>query len=173
MTETVRVEAGGTTTGTTATEPTGTGTTPGAGGTSTGGSYPAPGPDGSSGGSTAPSPNPLAGARLGSVSSLPGGRVRASVEVPAAAAGGTLEAELLASRAELARRGGGASVVLARLRRSPLAAGRFRFSLRAGARAHSALARHRHLAVTLKVLLRLPGGSPGTLGLTRRVLLRG
>jgi plastocyanin len=177
MTEKVTAEAAGTTTTTTTTTggtttTTTTVTTP----TGTGNGYVPGGTQGSTGGSTSPAASGaggLAGARLLAAATLPGGRVRASLDVPAGAAGAALEAELLASRATLERGASARLVAIARARRTSLPAGHVTVTLRADRRARRTLARHRRLAVTLRVALELPGGSPGTLVLTRRALLRG
>ena len=179
MSGTITVEGAGTTPapGTTATNP-----SPYPTGTTT---SPSPGPAGGGGGSTAPaasstpSGGPLAGARLLGVTSR-AGTVKGTLEVPAGGAGASAQIELLAPRASLAagtkRR---ALVVVARVGRSNLQAGRRRFSVRLGSKGLRALRAHHRLAVVLRVALRAPASAaagvapPATLRLERSLLLRG
>lgn len=93
------------------------------------------------------------------------GAVRGSLEISQSGAGGRLEVDLLAKAAH-----GHKQLVVGRLVRSSLAAGRASFSVSLNARAKSALRRHRKLSVLVKVKLIPLVGSAVTA--TRSVVLR-
>jgi plastocyanin len=96
--------------------------------------------------------------------------VRGSLRVVSSGAGGRLEVDLLATRAALARRGHRPKqVIVGRLVRASVPAGKVAFSVSLSARAKSALRRHHKLAVTVKVTLTPPMGSPVTA--TRSIVL--
>jgi plastocyanin len=168
MSGTVIVNPGGTTTTTTTTTTTGTqpggtttttGTQPGGTTTST------TGPAGTTSAPTgslvpgSPQPAALAGAIVAVARSQHGKAVRGSIQVTSADAGGRLEVDLLASRASLAR-AGAAPVRVGRLVRSSVRAGRLSFSVPLNPRGRAALARHRRLALTVKVVLAPVQGPP-------------
>ncbi|HWX95524.1 MAG TPA: plastocyanin/azurin family copper-binding protein [Solirubrobacteraceae bacterium] len=150
-TTTTTMPSGTTTTTTTATQPGGTTSSPPAAG------IPAATP-------------PQAG--LATVISLAGRQrgkaVRGSVEVATADAGGRLEVDLLASRAALAS-AGAASARVGRLVHSSLHAGKLSFSVPLNAKGRRALARHRRLALTVKILLAPAQGPPSSA--SRRIVL--
>jgi hypothetical protein len=143
MTATVNVGAPGTTGPTT----TSTTTT----------SSPQPGGIGSAspGATGQPAPAPV----LSLARSQHGRRVRGSVRVPVAGAGGRLEVDLFASRAALSARAG-RPVQVGRLVRTALHAGTLRFSVSLTARGRTALARHHRLALAVKVSLAPAHGTP-------------
>jgi plastocyanin len=124
-------------------------------------------------------PQPASGSPLqGSVSkavalasSQHGKSVRGAVKVSHAGAGGRLVVELLArSAASLARTGHqAAGVRVGRLVRSSLHAGTVSFTVALSARAKRALARHRRLALTVKLAIRPVHGAAVTV--TRGVVL--
>jgi plastocyanin len=148
MTGTIKVNANGTTT-----------TSPGGGSTTT------PGSSGSAG-------SPLAGSASKAVKlsrSQRGKSVHGSVKVSKAGAGGRLEVILLAKSASLAKAGRSAQVVVGRLVRSGLRAGTVSFNVPLSAKANRALARHRRLALTVKIILTPKHGSAVTV--TRSVVL--
>jgi plastocyanin len=116
--------------------------------------------------------SPLAGSAASAVrlaSTQHGGSVRGSVEVSAAGAGGRLAVELLAKSAALANAGHGARVRVGRLVLSHLRAGEVSFTVPLGSRARSALRRRHRLALTARLQIQAPGGSPLTI--TRAVTL--
>ncbi len=164
MTGTVTVTAGGTTTttttgGTTPTQPSGTTE-----------SASAPGAAGSA--PTTPG-SPFAGAHPLSLGAGPHARtVRGSVLVSTAAAGGTLEVDLLAARASLAGARAARSVLVGRLVRHGLAAGRFAFAVALDARARHALSVRHRLALLVRVRITGAGVSAGATTLTRGLVLR-
>jgi plastocyanin len=98
-----------------------------------------------------------------------GRSVRGSVAVSQAGAHGSLEVDLLARSASLARAGHSAQVRVGRVVRSSLSAGTARFSVPLNRRAKAALARKGRLALSVKVVLKPAGGSP--VSLTRGVVL--
>jgi plastocyanin len=82
-----------------------------------------------------------------------GTSVRGSLEVAADGAGGRLEVDLLAGKASIAKAAKpSASVIVGRLVRTPVAAGRATFVVRLDAKARSALGRRRRLALTVKIV---------------------
>jgi plastocyanin len=133
----------GATTTTTSTSPSGTTSTP-------------------TGGSGSPSSAPAQGtaATVLLARSQRGRAVRGSVQVPSADAGGRLEIDLLASRASMAKAGAAKPARVGRLVRSSLHAGKLSFSVPVNARARGALARHRRLTLTVKIVLTPLQGSP-------------
>jgi hypothetical protein len=175
MKGTITVTAGGTTTTTTSTtggttqtqspgSTTGSTSTPGAG-------TPTPATPGS----------PFAGARplslYGSPSSSHARTVRGSLLVSTAGAGGRLEVDVLAARASLARARAaghaGRAVLVGKLVRSAVPAGRVAFAVALNGRALKALRTHHRLAVVISVRLTMPASSGGvTKTLTGHLLLR-
>ncbi len=148
----VVVSAGGTTTTTTTPTTTGTTTT----GTSTGT------PNGGPGGSTGqPAPAALSAVKL---AARHGGVVHGSLSVAQAAAGGTLTILL---RARIA----GRNSVVGRLTRTYINAGSQSWTITLSAPARRVLRRKHHLAVSAKLTLTPPGGSPSTL--SRALTLHG
>jgi plastocyanin len=102
-----------------------------------------------------------------------GSTVRGSLEVSQAGAGGRLEVDLLTKGSSLAKSHGSPSsklVRVGRLLRSSVSAGKQSFSLTLTAAGKHALARHRRLAVIVKITLTPTQGA--TVTLTRGVTLR-
>ncbi len=87
--------------------------------------------------------------------------VHGSLKVPAAAAGGKLEVDLLATRAVLARTGSRALTPVGRTVRSSLPAGVVAFKVALDRAALRALHRHHRLTLTIKIVLTPPGGDSG------------
>ena len=162
MTGSITVAANGTTT-TTTTTPTTTTTSTTTTSTST-----------STSTLTGPTPagEPLTGpALVGSPSvrsSQRGGSVKGSLEVSKAGAGDRLEIDVFAKSAALAAARHSAPVRVGRLVRTPVGAGRLAFSIKLDAKALKAIRRHHHLALTVKITLTPPHGSPLTI--TRAVV---
>jgi plastocyanin len=96
-----------------------------------------------------------------------GHTVHGAIDVTGAEIGARLEVDLLAGRASLAR--AGSRVRVGRVLRSSLPAGRVSFSVPLNARARAALRRHRHLALTVRILL-TPSHSPAV-SISRAVVL--
>jgi hypothetical protein len=98
--------------------------------------------------------------------------LRGSLDVSQSGAGGSLEVDLIASSASLARRGGARTrqVVVGRTLRVSVPAGRVSFSVALNARGKSALRRHHRLALTVKVVLTPAHGA--TVTVFKSVLLR-
>lgn len=165
MKGTITVSAGGTTTTTTTTS-TSTSASPGS---ETGQS-----PVGAGGaGQPTVGGSPLAGAAAAAVRLGAGPHaksVRGSVDVSSAGAGGRLEVDVVATRASLARADPHALVRVGRIVRPSLTAGVVRFTVPLTAGALRGLRAHRHLPVTIRVLLTPLHGTPVTV--TRRLLLR-
>jgi plastocyanin len=99
-----------------------------------------------------------------------GTSVRGSLEVSATGAGGRLEVELLARGASAARAKHSASVLLGRTIRSAVSAGRVSFVVKLDAGARGVLARHRKLALTVRITLTPKHGQAVTIA--RGVVLR-
>jgi len=108
-------------------------------------------------------------------SSQRGTAVHGSVKVSKAGAGGRLEVDLLAGGASLAKSKGAhkrsSGVRVGRFVRGSLHAGKTSFSVSLTSKAKSALHRHHHLALTVKIMLTPSGGSAATA--TRGVALHG
>jgi plastocyanin len=154
--------------GTITVNPTGTTTTTTPAGTTTG--TPPPGTTSTPPGASEASPSAGRAVGVVSLSATQRGRtVRGSVEVPAADAGGRLEVDLVAKRASLAK-SGGASIRVGRLQRSSLRVGRLVFSVSLDARARSALRRHHHLPLIVKIAVTPVTGAPSLV--SRSVVLR-
>jgi hypothetical protein len=98
-----------------------------------------------------------------------GEAVHGSVEVSQAAVGGRLEVGLSAGSASVANAHRPAQVRVGRLMRSLLHAGTVSFAVPLTPKAKQALARHRRLALTLKVRLVPVHGS--AVGVARKVVL--
>jgi plastocyanin len=150
----------GTTTISTPTSPTGTSTTPA-------GSPPP----------TTSSPSPIGTLFVGSATTalkLPatqhGRSVHGSVNVSEAGVGGSLEVQLLATRASLAGAGHGARVEVGKLVRSSLHAGLASFTVSLDAAGRRALRERGHLELSVKLVLSSAQGTTATL--TRSVLIR-
>jgi hypothetical protein len=79
--------------------------------------------------------------------------VHGSVKVSQAGAGARLEVSLFATGASLAKARHPAKVRIGRLLRSSLKAGVVSFAVPLTAKAKSALRRHRHLALTVQIVL--------------------
>jgi plastocyanin len=154
MTGTVTVSADGTTT-TTVGGGAPTATTPG--------TIPAPKAE-------APSGSPLAGP-LSLRSSQHGGSVHGSLDISTAGAGDRLEVDLLASSATLAKVGHSTRIVVGRLTRGSVPAGRQSFAVKLDAKARHALSRRHRLALTVRIAL-TPFHGPTTT-LTRSVIQHG
>jgi hypothetical protein len=90
--------------------------------------------------------------------------------VPATAAGGSLEVDLLATRSALAATAAAVPVRIGRLLRGHLAVGPVHFAVTADRRGRRALDRHGRLAVSIRLVLTPPHGQPATI--TRRLILR-
>lgn len=104
-----------------------------------------------------------------------GGAVRGSLAVSQAGAGGRLEVDLIAKSASLARHApsrhlSAGHLVVGRLLRSSLPAGKLSFAVALDARAKSALHRHHRLALSVKIALMPPHGS--VLAFMRNVIVR-
>jgi len=169
----VVVEAAATGSTPTGTGTTTTGTTTGSSGSSTT----------SSGSSTQSGGSPGANTPLGSL--LAGGEssalklataqhgqaVHGAVDVSQAAAGGSLEVELLARSASIASAGHSSRVRVGRLVRSSLRAGTVTFTVALDAAARHALRLHGHLALSVKIVLTAAHGAPLTI--TRSVVVHG
>jgi hypothetical protein len=145
--------------------------------TSTGTTSTGTGAGTSTGTTSAPStvPAPLASLLVGGTSAVKlsaprhGASAHGSLNVASAAAGGTLEVDLLARRGALAA-GAAASVRVGQLLRYYVAAGPQSFTVKLSVRARRALRAHGRLAVTAKVTLTAPGGK--ALSLSRPLTLR-
>lgn len=97
--------------------------------------------------------------------------VRGSLQVSRSGASGRLEVDLLANSALHSRRGPhGKQIVVGRLVRASVPAGKVSFSVGLNAHGKSALHRHRKLAVTVKITLTPPVGKAQQM--TRSVILR-
>jgi plastocyanin len=103
----------------------------------------------------------LRGAALRLAASQHGIGVRGSVAV--AQAGSRLEVDLLVSSASLARAAHTRATVVGRMLKPRVSAGRVSFQIALTAGARHALARHGHLALTVRIVLTPPHGA----GLTR------
>lgn len=152
MSGTIKVEAGGVTTGTTSTgaePPPGVTTTPGT-------------PE-----------TPPVGPALQALKLAPrqrGGSVHGSVLVSPAGAGGRLEVDLLTRRSSLAPRShGSARLLVGRQIRSSLRAGATGFAVGLDRRARRALRRHGRLALNVRVVLTPAGGR--SVSVTRTLVL--
>jgi plastocyanin len=99
-----------------------------------------------------------------------GSSVHGSVEIASAGAHGRLEVDVLAGAGALGGAGHGGRVRVGSLLRSSLIAGTVRFAVPLSGRAQQALIRRGHLALTVKLVLRAPGGAANTL--VRSVTLR-
>jgi len=97
-----------------------------------------------------------------------GGKVRGSLAISPAGAGGRLEVVLLASSAALAR--AGHQVQVGRLVRSPLAAGNATFAVTLNAKGKRSLRAHRRLALSVRLTVAPVHGTPVTL--RRNVVLK-
>jgi plastocyanin len=100
-----------------------------------------------------------------------GARVRGSVGVGSAGAGGRLQIDLLAKPSQLGSRGSKA-VVVGRFVRSSVRGGMLSFSIALSARAKATLRRHGRLALSVRATL-APVGGGRTARLTRTLSLRG
>jgi plastocyanin len=118
--------------------------------------------------------SPFAGGAAGAVKLAQlqrGSVVHGSVKLAGAAAGGTLEVELLARRAALAgSRGDSKPIRVGKFERGSLSAGTIRFAATLDAKARAALKRAGRLALTVRIELRPRGGQ--TVELRRSVVLR-
>lgn len=99
-----------------------------------------------------------------------GAFVRGSIGVLTFGAGGRLEVDLVVPATSLGRTGRPKQVVVGRLVRGSVAAGRSSFSLALDARGKRALRRRHRLAVTVRVTLTPPGGHATVI--TKRLVLR-
>jgi plastocyanin len=116
--------------------------------------------------------SPLAGGASQAIklrASQRGRSVRGTVQVAQSGVGGRLEVELLTKGASLARAGRSTQVRVGRLVRSSLYAGTVAFSVPLDAKAKHALARHRRLALTVRIVLAPLHGS--AVRITRGVVL--
>jgi plastocyanin len=98
-----------------------------------------------------------------------GTSVKGSLDV-SQTGGGRLEVDLLAKSASLARRGHPKQVIVGRIVRNSVSAGKVSFSVALTARGKRALTRHRRLALTVKITLTPVRGAP--VSVTRNVVLR-
>jgi len=156
----VTVSAGGETTVTTttpATTPTAPSATPGT-----------PTPGGGEPSGQVPAAQRLAGAI--SLPSRQHGRVRGSLSISSAAAAGRLEVDLLARPAVLASAARSREVVVGRLLRSHLRAGRTSFAVSLRARAHAALRRRGRISLTVRIVITPVAGHAAVI--SRKVLMR-
>jgi plastocyanin len=103
-------------------------------------------------------------------SSQHGSSVRGSVQISKAGVGGRLEVDLLTNSASLAMAGHSAQTRIGRLLRSSLKAGSVSFTVPLTAKAKSALRRHHHLALTVRIVLTPVDGAAVTV--TKSVVLR-
>jgi plastocyanin len=104
--------------------------------------------------------SPLEGA-VALRSSQQGTTVKGSLDVSAAGAGGRLEVDLLAKEASIAK-AKPSLVLVGRLVRSVVAAGRASFAVKLDAKARAALRRHHRLALSVRVTLAPTRGQPVT-----------
>ncbi|HSZ14596.1 MAG TPA: hypothetical protein VK790_11245 [Solirubrobacteraceae bacterium] len=171
----VEAPATGTTTGTTTTGTTTTGSTnPYPNPYNYGSGSGSPTQTGGSTGSGTPAGSLLAGGASAAVklgATQHGQSVHGAVDIAQGAAGGRLEVRLLASSASLAGAGRSAHMVVGRVVRSSLRAGRVSFAVAVDARARHALRAHGRLALSVKIVLAPAHGSVVTI--TRSVVLRG
>jgi plastocyanin len=115
--------------------------------------------------------SPLAGKPSRAISVPPKQRgtiLRGSAKVSSAGAGGRLEVDLSASARSLGRRGSGL-VRVGRLTRTGIKAGTVRFAVSLDAAAKRAQRHHSPLKIVVRVVVRSPGGTTGSL--TRDVLI--
>lgn len=98
-----------------------------------------------------------------------GASVAGSLDVSADAAGGRLEVDLLAKGTAIAK-AGPAAVLVGRLIRGSVSAGKVSFAVKLNAKARSALKRHRSLKLTVKITLTPKGGRAASV--TRVVVVR-
>ncbi len=136
-----------TTTGSTETQPTTTTTTATTTLPAPPGGSPGPGPGGVL-------PSPLASGAIRVLAGAHGRSVHGSLSIASTGSGGGLEVDLLARRALVARTP--ATVLVGQLRRSPLHAGTVHFTVPLNGRGVRALHRHRHLGVTVRLVLTAP-----------------
>jgi len=165
MSGVITVNANGTTT---TTSTSGTTTVPGGGSSTNTTTITVPGPQGGSGASG----SPLAGSAPEAIklpSSQRGKAVRGSVAISPAGAGGRLEVDLLVKSAALASAGHAAQVRVGRVVRTALQAGKISFSVPLNVRARRALKRHRHLPLSVQVIVTRVSGSAVTI--VRRVVV--
>jgi plastocyanin len=125
---------------------------------------------------TAPVPvggSPLVGGShaLTLAASQHGAAVHGSIDVSPAGAGGKLEVAVFAPGASLAAVHRPSRVRVGRLLRSAVRAGAVSFTVPLSARAHTALRRHRRLALTVQIVIAPVAGAPASV--TRSVVLRG
>jgi plastocyanin len=99
-----------------------------------------------------------------------GTSVHGSLQVSPSGVGGTLEVDLLAKSASLAKARHSGSVRVGRLSRTPLSAGKLSFSVALNAAAKRALKRNHRLSITVKITLTPAKGS--SVIVTHRVTLR-
>jgi hypothetical protein len=95
--------------------------------------------------------------------------VHGSIDVSPTGAGGRLEVDLLATRASLATHHA-SRVVVGRLIRPSVLAGRVTFTVALNGRGRAALRRHRHIALVVTVTLTSPAGA--ATALSRSLVLR-
>jgi plastocyanin len=148
-------------------------TTPTTSGTGAGTTEPTGGPaPGASNGLGSGDSSPFLGGAtraLKLAASQHGRSVRGSLAVSQAGAHGSLQVDLLARSASLARAGHSAQVRVGRTVRSALPSGTVRFSVPLNRRARSALKRKGRLALSVKVVLKPVAASP--VSITRAVVL--
>lgn len=150
MSGTITVTPGGTTTTTTTTGTTGTT------GTTTTTSTPPPSPESLLAGSVSQS--------LKIAKSQRGRSVKGSIDLSKAAAGDSLEIDLFAQSASLARaKRPRAAVRVGRLIRRSLSAGKLTFSVKLNVRAQRAIERHHRLALTVRAVITPAGGEALTI----------
>jgi plastocyanin len=110
----------------------------------------------------APKPTPPSGPPFAGPPSLPatqhGTSVRGSIDVSAAGAGDSLEIDLLAGNASIAKVKRAKPVRVGRLLRRSVSAGRQSFVVALDAQARRSLKRRHRLALTVKIVLTSPGG---------------
>jgi hypothetical protein len=91
-----------------------------------------------------------------------GAFVKGSLDISESGAGDGLEVDVFAKSAGLAKAGHSTRVRVGRLVRGSVPAGKLSFAVKLNAKAHSALKRHRRLALTVKVALTPLHGEPTT-----------
>jgi plastocyanin len=92
-----------------------------------------------------------------------GSRVRGSVSLSAAGAGGKLDVRLYAKRAALSQGSGGGNAQVGRTVRSALKAGRVSFAVPLKKAGRQALGRLKKLSLSVKIVVTPPGGAAVTL----------
>lgn len=113
--------------------------------------------------------SPFGSVKLASTQHSPA--VHGTVDISGVGAGGRLEVTLLTTTASLAKAGHSSKVRIGRFLRSSLQAGVVSFTVPLTAKAKVALRRHKHLALSVRIVLTPLAGAPETV--SRNIVLRG